>query len=163
MAKCKRFMEKYFYQRSMQYQLLTTYLIINLVPILIVGMVSYKVSSNSIMEELQNNNIQSVQEISRSINSFLKNMSDQSHTFDAKVLNNNIRISDKVQLDDILLLQNIMEINDYLNSTFEASEDFLSIRVYSDHGNLISSAFNRQTYKIYSYNSPQETVWLFHN
>jgi two-component system sensor histidine kinase YesM len=159
MAICKRFMEKYFYQRSMQYQLLTTYLIINLVPILIVGMVSYKVSSNSIMEELQNNNIQSVQEISRSINSFLKNMSDQSNTFDAKVLNNNIRISDKVQLDDIMLLQNIMEINDYLNSTFEASEDFLSIRVYSDHGNLISSAFNRQTYKIYSYNSPQETVW----
>lgn len=155
----KRFMENYFYQRSMQYQLLTTYIIINLVPILIVGMISYKVSSNSIMEEVQNNNIQSIQEISRSINTFLKILWDQANTFEAKVINNNIIISDKVRLENIMLLQNIMEINDYLNSTFEASDDFLSIRVYSDNGSLISSAFNRKTYKIYSYNSPQETLW----
>jgi two-component system sensor histidine kinase YesM len=154
-----RFMERFFFQRSMQYQLLTTYIVINLVPILLVGIISYKVSSNSIREEVQKNNTQSIQEISRSINTFLKNLSDQANTFEAKMLNNSIAVGDKFQLDNIMQLQDIMEINDYLNSTFEASEDFLSIRVYSNSGNLISTAFNRETYKIYSYNSEEETVW----
>lgn len=155
----KRFMERYFFQRSMQYQLLTTYIIINLVPILLVGIISYKVSSNSIKEEVQKNNTQSIQEISRSINTFLKSLSDQANTFEAKMLNNSVSIGDEFRLDNIMQLQDIMEINDYLNSTFEASDDFLSIRVYSDNGNLLSSAFNRDSYKIYSYNSPDEIEW----
>jgi sensor histidine kinase YesM len=46
-----------------------------------------------------------------------------------------------------------------LHSTFEATGNFLSIRVFSDNGHFISSAFNKETYEVYSYNSEADLVW----
>jgi two-component system sensor histidine kinase YesM len=150
---------RYFYRRSIQYQLLTTYIIINIVPIIIIGIISYKVSSTIIIEDSKNMNVKSNEEISRAMNSYMKGFTDQLNVFRSKILNNDIRINGKVQLNDVKLLENIMEINDYLTATFDSTHDYLSIRVFSDNGAFISSAFNRETYKVLSYNSHEDIRW----
>jgi len=146
-------------RKSIQFQLFLTFMIINLVPIVVIGYFTFRVSSATISEEVKNSNEQLMGEIVGNYELYFRNVEIDANKFASQMVNNNIRLNEKVYFFDTFIVENIMEINDYLHSTFEATGNFLSIRVFSDNGHFISSAFNQETYEVYSYNSDEDLAW----
>jgi two-component system sensor histidine kinase YesM len=146
-------------RKSIQYQLFITFMIINLIPIVIVGYITFRVSSATISQEVKSSNEQLMGEIVSNYELYFRNIEIDANKFASQMVNNNIRLNEKVYFFDTFIVENIMEINDYLHSTFEATGNFLSIRVFSDNGHFISSAFNKETYEVYSYNSDEDLAW----
>lgn len=148
---------------SIQYKLLITYIFVNIVPLIIVGIISYSVSSNAISKEVEKNNIQLIEEISRNIDTYIRDINQLSNTYVSKVLYKSINsmesLNRKLDLNDTEVLENLMQMNEYLNTTFSSSTDFKSIRLFSDKGEFLSCAYDMKTYKLYSYNSPKEIEW----
>jgi two-component system, sensor histidine kinase YesM len=152
-----------FQRKSIQSKLLSTYIIINIVPLIMVGMISYTVAADAISEEVKKNNNQLVEEVSRNINMYLLDLNQLSNTYVSKVLYKSVNsmeaLNKQIDLNDIEVLENLMQMNEYLYTTFNSSDTFLSIRLFTDEGEFLSSAFNMQSYQLYSYNSPEEIKW----
>ncbi|XID93481.1 sensor histidine kinase [Paenibacillaceae bacterium WGS1546] len=146
-------------RKSIQFQLFLTFMIINLVPIVVIGYFTFRVSSATISEEVKNSNEQLMGEIVSNYELYFRNIEIDANKFASQMVNNNIRLNEKVYFFDTFIVENIMEINDYLHSTFEATGNFLGIRVFSDNGHFISSAFNQETYEVNSYNSEEDLAW----
>lgn len=148
---------------SIQYKLLYTYISVIIIPLLIVGTISYSVSSGAISGEVKKNNIQLVEEISRSIDTYIRDINRISNTYVSKVLYKGINsmesLNRSLDLNDTEVLENLVQMNEYLNTTFSSSNDFMSIRLFSDKGEFLSCAYDMKTYKLYGYNSPQEAEW----
>lgn len=156
--------------KSIQTKLLSTYIIINIVPLIIVGIISYVVSSNAISEEVKKNNKQLVEEIDRNLNAYFQDLTTVSNTYVSKVLYKSINsmesLNRSLDLNDFDVLENLMQMNEYINTTYSSSNDFLSIRLFSGKGEFLSSAFDMKTYKLYGYNSKEEIAWrdrMFNN
>jgi two-component system, sensor histidine kinase YesM len=152
-------------RKSIQTKLLSTYIIINIVPLVLVGIISYIVSSNAISDEVKRNNTQLIDEISRNINLYIQDLTQLSNTYVSKVLYKSINSMESLNrksldLNDIDVVGNLMQMNEYINTTYSSRNDFLSIRLFSDKGDFLSTAFDMQNYKLYRYNSPEEIEWL---
>jgi two-component system, sensor histidine kinase YesM len=150
-------------QKSIQSKLLGTYIIINLVPLIIVGVISYTVSSNAIRGEIEKNNTQLIEEVNHNISLYLQDLLQLSNiyvsTVHYKSINSMEALNKGINLNDLDVLENLMRMNEYLNTTYNSSDTFLSIRLFSDKGVFLSSAFNMQAYQLYNYNSPEEIQW----
>lgn len=153
----------YFSRKSIQSKLLSTYIIINLVPLIIVGVISYTVSSNAIINEIKKNNAQLIDEATHNIDDYLQDLNQLSNTYVSKVLYKSINsmeaLNKNIDINDLEVLENLMQMNEYLNTTFTSSDTFMSIRLFSDKGEFISCAFDMNNYRLQSYNSPQEAGW----
>lgn len=152
-----------FNKMSIQYKLLSTYIFVNIVPLIIVGFISYQVSSNAIYSEVEKNNIQLLEEISRNIIYYIQDIRQLSNTYVSKVLYKSINsmesLNRKLDLNDTEVLENLMQMNEYINTTFSSSSDFMSIRLFSGEGEFLSCAFDMKNFRLYSYNSPAEVAW----
>lgn len=149
----------FFKRKSIQFQLFFAFLAIQLVSILLVGYLTYHIASDSMLEEVKGGNEQLMDEIARNVEQYFGQMEIEADRFATHMVNGNIRLNDKSNFFDTSAVESIMEINKYLFSTFEASDRFLSIRVYSAGGQFISSAFDKETYDIYAYNTEEEREW----
>lgn len=143
----ERLMSRFFHRKSMQYQLITTYLIVNIVPIIVVGMLAYRVSADSITREAQHSNVLLLEAISRNLNAYLQEIDHQSEIF-ASLLTAGERtgfIGNK-------------QIDAYLAKKINTGDEYLSIRIFSDSGQLLRISVNPSTFKA-AYDSPEEIAW----
>ncbi|WP_251554603.1 cache domain-containing sensor histidine kinase [Neobacillus muris] len=154
-----RLLARRFTNRSIQYQLLLTYTLVILVPIILFAVFSYVTSSKIITKEVNQSNEQLVEGIKRNIDIYLNRLDNDSRVFSARVINNNIDLSADKSLSNVDFLENNKEINDYLNSTFDSTKDYYNIRIFWDNGDFINSAYNRIDYRLISYDSPEEKKW----
>ncbi|WP_042462218.1 cache domain-containing sensor histidine kinase [Neobacillus dielmonensis] len=153
------YLARRFTNKSIQNQLLLTYTLVILVPILLFAVFSYVTSSRIITKEVNQSNVQLIEGIKKNIGLYLKRLDNDSKVFSARVINNNIDLSPEKSLSNVDFLENNKEITDYLNSTFDSTKDYYNIRIFSDKGDFITSAYNRKDYRLISYNSPEEKIW----
>ncbi|GGG22941.1 sensor histidine kinase [Paenibacillus abyssi] len=154
----RKLVNRIFNMRSMQYQLLLTYLLINLVPLIIVGSLSYRVAADLITREAMQNNDLLLQSINRNVNSYLKEIYDQSDIFTALIIKNAAADGTSSIHADLSDPVNLAYLSTYMKDLLDNDEEYISIRIFSDDGQLISYARNADTYN-HKYNSPEELTW----
>lgn len=150
--------------KGIQTKLLRSYIFIVLIPLATVGVLSYILSSKAVYEEVSKNNEQLVQEMGRNIDTYLKRLDESSKIYVSRALSNSINSMEslnrrRLDLNDSDVLANLMYMNEYINTTYGSSEDFMSIRFFSDQGEFLSTSFDVNTYKLYAYNSSEEEQW----
>lgn len=158
MTVLRRLMSRFFHRRSMQYQLFITYLGINLLPLLIVGALSYQIASLAIVQEARRNNDLLLEAINRNINFYIREIEDKSTIFSSVLLQNNTLMDKYDNSRDIFSPENLLKIRRYVTSTVASGDEYVSIRVYSDNGRLIDKALHKNTYT-HAYSSPAELAW----
>ncbi|NRF96159.1 sensor histidine kinase [Paenibacillus frigoriresistens] len=146
-------------KKSIQSQLLLTFIFITLIPILLVGYMTFRVSSSTVTEEVKRGNGQLMQEIERNLLTYFRLIEIDSQSYASRIIENNIQISKQINYSNVYLLENVKKINDELFSTFDSNGGNLSIRAFSDDGEFISSAFDRNTNLIYSYRTKEDMEW----
>lgn len=156
MNRFRSMMNKVFFQKSMQYQLFVTVLIINLVSLIIAGLLSYRVAADTIIREAKRNNGMLLQAMNRNVSAYLQEIYDQSEIFAALLNNYDDNGNETIDLNhDTAKLR-----ADKYVSELVSSDDYVSVRVFLDDGTLISHAMNKKTYH-HSYDSPEEQRWQF--
>jgi sensor histidine kinase YesM len=150
--------------KSIQTKLLSTYILVTLVPFVTVGVLAYVGSVNAIAEEVKKNNVQLVEEMSRNIDAYFANLTVVSNMYVSKVLNQSINSMESLNrrnldLTDFDVLANLMQMVEYINNTYDSSDDYLSIRLFSDNGEFLCVAFDLDHYQLYGYNTPEESAW----
>lgn len=152
--KVQTWMDKLFHKRSMQYQLIVTYLLIILLPLLIVGSMSYRVAANIITDETLRANDLLLQSINRNVESYLKEIHYQSEIFTALLAG-----SSRTDAPNFLQSpENQAMFEKYVADLFRQGNDYISIRIFSDDGQIVDHAINSKTYR-HRYNSPEELAW----
>lgn len=154
MSSFRSMMNKVFFQKSMQYQLFVTCLIINLVSLIIAGFLSYRVAADSIIREAKANNGLLMQAINRNVSAYLQEINDQSAIFTALITNSDHNGIESVDLNNEATR---LRIDKYV-SNLVSSDDYVSVRVFLDDGTLISRAMNKHTY-LHRYDSSEELQW----
>ncbi|WP_027091531.1 cache domain-containing sensor histidine kinase [Cohnella thermotolerans] len=159
-GKARNFLiQRMFNQRSIQYKLLSTYILVNLIPLIIVGAISYKVSSEAIIEEVKRSDAQLLDEISRNFNSYVHAIEINSNIFVSRLIDNNIKLDENNNFSDVKVMENMKRISEFIQDTFRSSNDYESIRVYSNEGEFVTAGIPENTYKLYSYKSEGEIAW----
>ncbi|HZH61874.1 MAG TPA: histidine kinase [Metabacillus sp.] len=153
------FLSKHFTNKSIQFQLLITHILVILIPIIIIAAISYVTTSRIITKEVTEGNEQLVEGIERNIRMYLKQLENDSKIFSARVINNNIQLNEDSMLTNVDTLENIKKVNDYLYSTFDSSNEYNSIRIFSNNGDFINSSYNKKDFHLFSYDSPEDEQW----
>lgn len=153
------FFVSHFKNKSIQKQLLLTHIIVILVPIFIIAASSYFIASKIITEDVAESNELMLEGIEKNINLYLRDVENEADIFSTRVINSNITFSTSQLLSEMERLENINEINNYLYSTFDSTEDYYNIRIFDDSGTFVYSAYNRKNYNLFSYNSEEELSW----
>jgi two-component system, sensor histidine kinase YesM len=148
-----------FANKSIQFQLVLTYILVILIPIIIIAAFSYVTTSKIITKEVTKSNEQLVEGIERNISTYLEQLENDAKVFSARVINNNIHLDATSLLTNIDTLESIKKVNDYLYSTFDSTNEYNSIRIFSNDGVFLNSAYSRKDYHLFSYDSPAEKHW----
>ncbi|MCM3409586.1 cache domain-containing sensor histidine kinase [Metabacillus litoralis] len=161
-----RVLSKRFTNKSIQFQLLITHILVILIPIIIIAALSYVTTSRIITKEVTESNEQLVEGIERNIQMYLKQLENDSKVFSARVINNNIQLNEDSILTNVDTLENIKKLNDYLSSTFDSTNEYNSIRIFSNNGDFINSSYSKKDYHLFSYDSLEDKKWrsrMFNN
>lgn len=154
-----KFITQNFKNKSIQKQLLFTHILVILAPIIIISVSSYFIASKIITEDVMESNELMLEGIEKNINLYLKDVENDADIFSTRVINSNITFDSNRLLSDMERLENINEVNNYLYSTFDSTEDYYNIRIFSDNGTFVYSAYNRKNYNLFDYNTSEEMRW----
>lgn len=144
-----KLMDRIFNKRSMQYQLILTYVLLNLIPLIIVGSLSYREAANLITSEVMGSNDLLLQSVNRNVDSYLKEIYYQSEIFSAFILR-----SPHTDLSNPEIRVNM---DTYVSNLLDKSDEYISVRVFSDDGRMISLSTTND-YK-HMYDSQEELEW----
>ncbi|MCT2534662.1 HAMP domain-containing protein [Aquibacillus koreensis] len=153
----RRLIHKYFHQKTLQYQLQLTYLLIVIIPFIAIGYVFYEVSVSAMKKDALENYNSLMEAVSKNINAFLEGTSKEisiytSIILDTKSYNLNLLRGDEYR-SEFWLIE-----NRHLFDTFNRN-DFISIRAYDNLGKMVGFSTNTTNNQVYEYDSHQEETW----
>jgi len=153
----RNLLSRHFYQRSLQYQLQFSYLLIVIVPFIIFGLLYYQITERALTKEAEKNNNSLMESVSKNIDSFLKSMEKESALFATFAAQSGDFESGALSLETDELERWFKESHspyDLINF-----HDFISIRTFANNGTLRDLSVNPRNGKSYGYDSPEETEW----
>lgn len=157
MNKLRRLLKTYFYEKSLQYQLQVTYLLIVIIPFAIFGLMFYSESESALKKEAEKNNHLLMESVSKNIDSFFREVAKESSIYASLVLETNTMHPDLLNRENNNMTTWSYE-NKYLLDIFDLHE-FISIRAFSNNGEQLGISVNPDNNKAYGYNSREEMNW----